>query len=249
MMNARLLCSFLLSFFASCRVVIASPDPQISSCANQLPKASFELEKEWIYICQEAENLFLVKVAKNQPNSELKIPASGGFPTYAALEGDLSDPNSKIYNISPFDFKIIQASIIIHTEPVFQTIDNSSGVVISTLAGEQEKKANLVCDNKDPVQVFKTAKSTIYICIENPENNPNAIALSYVEVSAQNPDAEMKIPAELISSFSYQATTNQGMSYVISYQGLETYQNGQKIDVEPVTNVYLIPSDPHKNGY
>jgi hypothetical protein len=231
------------------KVTIVKSETKINYCTNQQAKASFELEKDWIYICDEPTGLLFVKVPKNQSNSTLKIPASGGFPTYASVEGNLEDPESKIYNVSPYDFKIIQASIITHVEPVLKTIDNKSGAVITRLSGEKEKAAQIACQEKSPVEVFETEKSAIYVCIQNQENNENAIGLTYVQMSKINPNEKISLPAKLTSNFSYQTVTNQEVNYIISYQGLETYKNDQKINTEPVTNVYLVPPIPSDNGY
>jgi hypothetical protein len=218
-------------------------------CTENIPLASYELENDWVYICSESAQLFLLQVSKNDRNPVLKVPASGGFPTYAAVQGELSDPHSKIYNISPFYFQIVEASIITKIEPVLRTIEPLIDVVITSLSGEPKKAAFITCNNDKPVQVFETKNSNIYICIEAKENDPNAINLTYVQIDKSNSNAQIHLKAKLISSFRYQTSTQDQISYIISYKGLETYKNGQKITTEPVTNVYLIPSDSTKEGY
>lgn len=218
-------------------------------CENTSTEAYFELKNSWIYICSESEQLFLLEISKNNPNYNLKIPASGGFPTYAGLVGDLEDPNGKIYNISPFYFQIIEASIITKIEPVLRTVEPNLGVEITTLSGEQKQASIAACGKNVPVQVFETNTFNIYICIQDQENNPNATNLTYIKSLKSNPNSVTRLKAELMSSFDYQTSTENGMSYIISYKGLETYQNGQKINTEAVTHVYLIPSDTTKNNY
>lgn len=218
-------------------------------CTENLPLATYELPNDWVYICSESEELFLIQIPKNNPNSILKLPASGGFPTYAAVEGELSEANSKTYNVSPFYFQIIESSIITKIEPVLHTIVPSLNVVITPLSGSEQKKALTACNNDEPVEVFETKTSTIYICIEAKQNDYNAINLTYVQIDKTNSNEQLRLKANLISSFDYQTSTQDQISYIISYKGLEIYKNGNKIRTEPVTNVYLIPSDSTKNGY
>ncbi len=235
--------SLLLTGFIFSHVLTAESEIRNNPCINNQLQASFELEKSWIYLCSESKQLFLFQVLKNNPEPILKLPASGGFPTYAAVEGDLYDPDSKIYNISPFDFKIIQASIITKIEKVRRTIDGISGAVITTLSGNKEKAAVAACGDDQPVQAFDTKNFYIYICIEANENNPNAINLAYVQVSQVNPHSPTRFKAELISGSRYQTSTQDQISYIIGYQGLETWKNGIKTKTEPVIHVYLKSSD------
>ena len=236
---------FLIGFILSNILSVKSEVTEVTNnpCPNQLPQALFELKNSWIYICSEPEQLWLFQVLKNNPEPLLKVPASGGFPTYAAVEGDLSDPNSKIVNISPFDFKIIQASIITKIEPVLRTIDGNSGAVITILSGQKEKAAVVACGEDEPVQAFETENSQIYICIEANENDPNAINLTYVQLSPSNGNAPTRLKAELISGLRYQTSPQNQVSYIIGYQGLETWENGRKINTEPLTHVYLKSPD------
>ena len=238
----RLFPLFLIGFILS-NIISVKSEVEDNPCTNNQPQASFELEKSWIHICSEIGQLWLFQVLKNSPEPLLKLPASGGFPTYAAVKGDLSDPNSKIYNISPFDFKIIQASIITKIVPVWRTIDGNSGAIITTLSGTKENAAVAACGEDKPVRAFDTENFHIYICIEADENNPNAINLTYVQVSQSNPNSPTRLKAELISGFRYQSATQDQISYIIGYQGLEIWENGRQIKTEPVTHVYLKSSD------
>lgn len=211
-------------------------------CLNGNLEASFELKDNWIYVCQENKQKIFRQFSKNNQQEIITIPASGNFPTYAAIEGDLYNPNSKIYNISPYDFKIIQASIIQTIQPVINAIHQPTGVNVTILSGEKEQQAIAICGQKKPVQVFETVTDNIYICISAPDNNDNAIDLSYIQQSKTNPEKLINLPAELASSFSYQAN-NQNQSYLISYQGLDIYKNQTKISTQPVINLYLVTSD------
>lgn len=223
--------------------VKAEPIPDL--CQEKKALAYYELETSWIYICSESDQLFLFQASKKDPNNILKIPASGGFPTYAGIEGELADPNSKIYNISPFYFQIIEASIITKIERVLRTLEPSLNLMITPLSGEEKSKALSICKEDKPVQVFETQSSNIYICIEAEQNDPNAVNLTYVQVDKSNSNSEIRLPAELISSFNYQTSTENQTSYIISYKGLETYQNDSLVKTEPVTNLYLLPSEPN----
>lgn len=218
-------------------------------CQENKTLAYYELENRWIYICSESEQLFLLDAAKNNLSNIFKVPASGGFPTYAAVEGELSDPNSKLYNISPFYFQIIEASIITKIEPVLRTVEPALDVVITPLSGADKNEALIACQDNQPVQVFETKTAHIYICIDANQDDENAVDLTYVQINKSNPNLQTSLSAELISSFRYQTSTQNQTSYVISYQGLETYQNGVIINTEPVTNVYLIASEPHEDKF
>ena len=79
-----LLFPLLLIGFIFSNILSAKSEISNNPCTNNQPQASFELEKSWIYICSEAQQLFLFQVLKNNPEPILKAPASGGFPTYAA---------------------------------------------------------------------------------------------------------------------------------------------------------------------
>ena len=231
---------FLTSYSLSALRVKAENNDNF--CLNADLEASFELDTSWIYICQQNQAKFLRQVDKNNDQEIINIPASGTFPTYAALAGDLADPNSKIYNLSPYDFKIIQASIIQIIEPVINTIHASTGVRVQILSGTKEQMAIAICAEQKPVQVFETKTDNIYICIAAPDNNENAIDLTYIQQSKSNLQQSISLSAELISSFSYQAN-NQNLVYLISYQGLEIYENQNKIDSQPVINLYLVASN------
>lgn len=211
-------------------------------CVNSKLEAIFELDNSWIYICQDEQEKTFRQVNKNNDQEIITIPAQGTFPTFAAVEGDLSDPLSKIYNISPYDFKIIQASIIQTIQPVINTIYQPTGVNVTILSGQKEQEAIAICGLKKPVQVFETATDNIYICISAPEENLNAIDLTYIQQSKTNPQELISLPAVLSSNFAYQAN-NQNQSYLISYEGLEIYENQQKIRTQPVIHLYLVTSD------
>ncbi len=211
-------------------------------CVNKSLEASFKLKDSWIFICNQNEEKTLIKLDKNQEQELANLPAFGTFPTYAALEGELSDPNSKIYNISPFDFKIIQASIIKRIDPVVDTTHQKTGARLRILSGEKKQEAIEICQDKKPVQVFETATDNIYICIEADEDI-NSINLNYIQKSKNNSAPLINLPANLTASLSYETKANQKKKYTISYQGLEVYENGKKITTKPVTNLYLAPPD------
>ncbi len=75
MINHRVLFTLIFSFFLVSKVTLVKSETNTNSCLNQPPKASFELKNDWVYICNESNGLFFVKVAKNQTTSTLKIPA------------------------------------------------------------------------------------------------------------------------------------------------------------------------------
>lgn len=246
------LCLFLVFFslfFLKSSKIQAQTKPNL--CQNNLTLAYYELATDWIYICQESDQLFLLKTPKNDFNSIQKISASGSFPTYAAIEGDLSDSESKIYNISPFFFQIVESSIITKIQPVLRTINPSLNLEISQMSGDIKNKAMEICQNYQPVQVFETDNNYIYICIEVDDNNTNAIDLIYVQQnkSDSNFNSEVRLNAQLIANFNYETITKNNFKYVISYKGLEIYQNGIKIKEESIKNLYLVASDQTKEGY
>lgn len=243
MTKKLLLLPLIFLTFIFTKNTVAQDQNQQKRCAPDSLQASFELENDWIYICSESEGLFLIKEDKQDQNPVLKIPASGGFPTYAAVEGDLYEPDSNIYNISPFYFQIIQANIITEIKPVLRTFEHNLSVEITPLVDEEKKASLAICNPNKPVQVFETDTSNIYICIETPENDRNSINLTYIKTLKSNPNSTIKLKAQLISSFHYKTSTQKNIHYIISYKGLETYKNGQKINTEPVNHVYLIPSD------
>ena len=238
---------YILTFFSTCLFFnLAKADNTNNICQNKLIEATFELEKSWIFICNENEEKTLIKLNKTKEQELANLPAFGTFPTYAALEGEISDPNSKIYNISPFDFKIIQASIIKKIDPVINTLHQDTGTQLMILSGEKEQEAIAVCEKKKPVQVFETEAENIYICIEAEENDINSINLNYVQKSKNNSYPLINLPANLTSSISYETSANQGRRYSISYQGLEIYENGTKLVAKPVINLYLARPDMTK---
>ena len=222
--------------------------PQLSQannhniCDKQLLEASYELKESWIFICSENQDKTLIKLNKNNQQQLLKIPAFGTFPTYAALDGELSDPNSTIYNISPYDFKLIQASIIKQITPVKEAIHQQTNAKLTVLSGEKEQEAIAICQEKQPVQVFETETDNIYICIEA-EKDINSISLNYIQKSKDNSYPLINLPAELTSSISYATIGNQDRKYSISYQGLLVSENNQQIATIPVTNLYLALPD------
>lgn len=238
-----LLTLFLLSY-SSLFIKVKAQDNQANKCVNSNLEASFELDDSWIYICNQNQEKTFHQISKN--NQEIiTIPASGNFPTFAAIEGELSDPNSKIYNISPYDFKIIQASIIQKIEPVIKATYKPKEVNVTVLSGAIEQQAIAICNqngNKQPVQVFDAENDKIYICISAPENDENAIDLTYIQQSKTNPSEIIILPADLSSSFTYTAK-NHNHTYLISYQGLEIYEKQVKISSQSVTHVYLVTSD------
>ena len=221
---------------------VASSNEQL--CQNQNTEASYELDDYWIVICSQNESKSLIQVDKNQRQQMMNLPAFGEFPTYAAIAGDLSDPNSIIYNISPFSFKTIEASIITNITPVINTTHQATGTQVNILSGEQQKKAMETCSPNQPVQVFETATENVYICIEAVENDENSINLSYVQESKDNLYSTIELPAKLASSTSYETNSNQTKKYRVSYQGLEIYEDDNLVETIPVTNLYL--ASPNK---
>ena len=238
-------------YFSILSLLIAFLFPQLSQannsniCNNQLLEASYELKDSWVFICTENQDKTLIKLNKNNQQQLLKIPAFGTFPTYAAIEGELSDPNSKIYNISPYDFKIIQASIILNITPVTETIHQQTNAKLMVLSDEKEQEAIAICEDKQPVQVFETETENIYICIAA-EEDINSINLSYIQKSKMNSYPTINLPADLTSSISYATTGNQQKKYSISYQGLVIWENNQQIETIPVKNLYLALPDMTK---
>jgi hypothetical protein len=237
--NIFLLLLTLINCFLLAKVKAENIDNNI--CVNSQLEASYELDDSWIYICKNEQEKIFHQISKNNHQEIVTIPAEGNFPTFAAIEGDLSDSNSKIYNISPYDFKIIQASIIQTIQPVINAIYQPTGVNVTILNGQKEQEAIVICQPKTPVQVYETTTDNIYICIDNDEN-VNDINLTYVQQSKNNPLNLINLPAILFSNFTYQAT-NKNQSYLISYKGLEIYENQQKISTQPVIHLYLVTSD------
>lgn len=211
-------------------------------CQNELIEASYQLKDSWIFICSENDQKTFIQLDQNKNKELVHIPAFGTFPTYAALEGEASDPNSKIYNISPYDFKIIQASIIQQITPVKEAIYPQTNTKVTVLSGNKEQEAIAVCQDKKPVQVFETKTENIYICIEA-EEDINSINLSYIQKSKNNSYPLINLPAELTSSFSYATKGDQTRKYSISYQGLVVSAQNQKKETIPVTNLYLALPD------
>ncbi len=207
-------------------------------CLNDL-EASFELEKSWIFICNNNQEKTLIQLSKKEDKKILNIPAFGTFPTYAGLAGEMSDPNSKIYNISPYDFKLIQASIIKNITPVIDAVDTKTGAKVTILSGEKEVEAIAVCQENKPVKVFETETDNIYICIAAQVDDLNSINLNYIQRSKTNPENLINLPANLTSTFGYETPANQDRKYSINYQGLEVYENQEKVMTKPVTNLYL----------
>lgn len=235
---------YILTFFSTWSFLnLAKADNTSNICQNKVLEASFKLEKSWIFICNENEDKTFVQLDKNKEKELANFPAFGTFPTYAALEGDISDPNSKIYNISPFDFKIIQASIIQKIDPVINTVHQDTGTQLMILAGEKEQEALNICQDKKPVQVFETEAEDIFICIEAEENDINSINLNYIQKSKNNSYSLIKLPADLTSSISYETSANQERRYRISYQGLEIYEDDKKVVTKPVLKLYLARPD------
>lgn len=243
MLTSKKIVFFFLIF---CLNLLKTPqikaEKTLNPCQDNSPLASYELENDWVYICSSSEDIFFLKFNKNDPQNILKIPASGGFPTYAAVEGELSDPNSKIYNISPFYFQTIESSIITNIKPVLRTFNHSLKVQITPLSNNKKEEALAACENYQPVQAFETEKSNVYICIETKENNDNAIDLIYVQKDKSNSTKDIRLKTELISSFEYKTSSENETNYIVSYKGLETYKNGIKVNTEAINHVYLIPS-------
>lgn len=225
-----------------------SPANNRNICNEEQLEASYELKESWILICNENQDRTLIQLSKHNQEQLLKIPAFGTFPTYAAIDGDISDPNSKIYNISPYDFKIIQASIITNITPVQEAIHQQTKAKLMVLSGEKEQEAIAICQDQQPVQVFETETENIYICIEAKEDI-NAINLSYLQKSKNNAYPLINLPAELTSSISYATTANQPKKYSISYQGLVIRENNQTVETIPVTNLYLAVPDMSQEGH
>ena len=241
-MNKKYSLSVFLAFL-SIFIAKISQAQNINLCPNNSLEASFETKDDLFFICNNNSEKNLIQFHKQTEQKLITIPAFGTFPTYAALEGELSDPNSKIYNLSPFDFKIIQASIIQKIDPVLLTIHQETQAKLMILSGEKEQEAIAVCQEQKPVQVFETTTENIYICIEAQENDLNAIDLTYIQKSKDNSYTPITIRAELTSSISYETDENQSKKYIVSYQGLEVYENNQKIATKPIINLYLALPD------
>lgn len=211
-------------------------------CDSFQLEANFKLPQSTIYICTNNEEKQLIQINNNTQETMISLRAFGSFPTYGATEGNYDDPDSKIYNISPFDFKVIQASIITKIEPVISTHYLPKEVEINILQGALEKNAIASCQPRKPVAVFETEQDNIYICIEE-KDNVNAIEMNYLQIAKKSQEEINNIPAHLTNNFSYETETINNKKYVISYRGLEVYDNQKNIEEIPIKNIYLSHPD------
>ncbi|MBD2393836.1 hypothetical protein H6G11_06160 [Cyanobacterium aponinum FACHB-4101] len=211
-------------------------------CDSSQLEANFELKESSIYICTNNEEKQLIQINTNTHEKILSLRAFGSFPTYGATEGNYDDPDSKIYNISPFDFKVIQASIITKIEPVISTQYLPKEVEITILQGSLEENAIASCQPRKPVAVFETEQDNIYICIEE-KDNVNAIEMNYLQISKKSQEEINNIPAHLTNNFSYETETKNNKKYVVSYRGLKIYENQKSIEEIPIKNIYLSHPD------
>ena len=245
-MKKTLLSLLFLTIFTSLfskTIALSNEKGSNKFCSDENTEAIYELEESWIIICNQNESKNLIQFDKFQQQELMNLTAFGEFPTYGAIAGELSDPNSKIYNISPFDLKLIQASIIKSIIPVTSTLHKPTGTTVNILSGEKEQEAMESCLPNEPVQLFETATDNIYICIEAIENDENSIDLTYIQKSKDNSYTLITRPAKLSSSTTYGTDDNQTRQYRVNYKGLEIYDNNQLIETIPVKTLHIASPD------